>query len=624
MPKPIQFPNFSAPRRMVFSIDNFKGIDRTSAPANVAKNRSCWCPNMIRDTPGKVCKRPGTEKMLQFDAPLNGIFELRGTRVYHAGTELHCGDNVVCDAMADGLSTAKQLGGKLWISDGAKLRVYGKLGEADDAPDACKAVEDIAFVPQVSVGRAPNGGGETYHPVNLLSEKFTDSFNVPTGTKTLQLSFSALLATAVMVQQRGAGGTWTDLVEGTGFSVNRTTGLVTLTVGTPANPVTGEDNVKVTAAKDAAEGRAKINGCRFGICYGVAGAADRLFLSGNGEWSNYTWYSELDDPTYFGDLWYVVTGQAHSATTGFSIINRQMAIHKKEDDNERNIYLYYGSLSDKGEPQFTSSDIIQGKGAISPYSFGYVKEPIFLTRLGICATTPIEYNAERYVQGRSYFLNGDLVNEAGMENATACVFKEFYVLALGGRLYILDTLVRTNENSTRSDYQYEGYIWLDIPARVLFANDTELWYGDAAGGVYRFKTDLEDPETYSDAGGGAIDAWWDFDPALGLFHKNKSIKYFACRLAASTATSCVIDARVKGIWRQVGESGSRLRYWTFSQLCFSKLSFSCDTNPRTIGFKTRIKKVDAVRFRVRNNVYNEPFGLYDIAIEFYERGNFKG
>jgi hypothetical protein len=38
----------------------------------------------------------------------------------------------------------------------------------------------------------------------------------------------------------------------------------------------------------------------------------------------------------------------------------------------------------------------------------------------------------------------------------------------------------------------------------------------------------------------------------------------------------------------------------------------------------RLKKVDKARFRFVNDVVNEPFGIFNFALEFVESGNYKG
>ena len=76
-------------------------------------------------------------------------------------------------------------------------------------------------------------------------------------------------------------GEWTDKKEGTDFTVDRKNGTVTFTTAPGASSVTGYDNVEITAAKTRKGYAEKINKCKIISLFGVNGAMDRMFLSGN-------------------------------------------------------------------------------------------------------------------------------------------------------------------------------------------------------------------------------------------------------------------------------------------------------------------------------------------------------
>ena len=59
-------------------------------------------------------------------------------------------------------------------------------------------------------------------------------------------------------------------------------------------------------------------------------------------------------------------------------------------------------------------------------------------------------------------------------------------------------------------------------------------------------------------------------------------------------------------------------------MIFSKFTFSTDKTQKIISTKLRIKKVDKARFRLINDALNEPFSLFNIALEVVENGNYKG
>ena len=193
-------------------------------------------------------------------------------------------------------------------------------------------------------------------------------------------------------------------------------------------------------------------------------------------------------------------------------------------------------------------------------------------------------------------------------------------------MYLLDLQQKTYErNSPYSSFQYECYCWPDIPARVAFTDaEGALCFGTADGRLCRFSRQVENPGAYNDDG-AAIDAYWepaDYDGEL-FFHV-KTFTGIAVRLAASTVTGVKVHARVRGIWQQVFDAKGKDRYFDFNYVDFEKLSFSADKTPRTLYGKVKLKKVDKVSFRLRNNELNEPFGLYAFGVQWKESGgNYK-
>lgn len=117
-------------------------------------------------------------------------------------------------------------------------------------------------------------------------------------------------------------------------------------------------------------------------------------MSGSPQLINYDWYSGLNDPTYWGDQAYSVLGQSDSAIVGYSIVNARLAAHKDSTDSDRNVIVREGNLVDN-KPAFRIVNILQGEGAVAPYSFGYLgTEPLFLTKLGVYAITAQDITGE--------------------------------------------------------------------------------------------------------------------------------------------------------------------------------------------------------------------------------------
>ena len=610
----------SSPKRSVAVIDEFLGVDFTNSPSNVDLKKSPNGVNMIRDVPGKVRKCMGYETIKTYDARINGAHFRHGDEEYliHSGTKLYKGETALYSDMNDARSKSWQIEDNLYIVDGKALLVYDGT--------TVKKASDNGYIPTLTIAKAPSGGGEQYEPLNLLQPGFTELFAGTATDKTFQLSFSGLDSKAVQAWILNSSGDWVQKTEGTDFSVNRSTGAVTFTTAPGVSPVSGEDNVKITAFRTVDGYADRINKCKIGILFGVNGAADRIFLSGNPDYINYDWYCDYNNPLYWPDTGYATLGTAKSAIVGYSIINDRLAAHKDSMEDDRNVILREGDITDN-EPTFKIVNTLQGAGAVAPYSFAYLaNEPLFLTDLGIYAITPQDITGEKYSQNRSFFLNGKLLEEPNMSESYACVFKDLYWLCLNNVAYILDGLqpIQTDKSLPYATRQYVGFYRTNLPARVMWTHDSRLYFGTSDGKVCRFFDDPVTLTSYND-NGQPIHAIWDTPDFYGnLFYKNKTFRHLDVRLASAIATSVKIWVQKRGLWSLIKEDSSTARYFSFANLVFSKLSFSPDTTPKTLPSKIKVKKVDKARFRFENDMLNEPFGLFDIALVYVENGYYKG
>lgn len=580
---------------------------------------------MIRDTPGKVRKCMGYFLRAQFEGTINGFHTRKQDKfgIVHAGTKLFkmpetkdTEPEQLYEGMNDARSSSWQFEDSLYIIDGKQMLVYD--GET------VKPVE--GKIPTLTITKQPNGGGTDYDALNLIQPKFTELFAGDGSSKDYHLSFSGLDDTEVTAKILNSNGDWVDKKENTDFTVNRETGVVTWKSAPGTSPVTGEDNVSITAARTVEGYADKINKCTIGTLFGVNGAADRLFLSGNPDFVNYDWYSGQNDPTYFPDTGYSILGTPKSAIMGYSIINNYLATHKDENETDRNVIVRSGDLVDN-EPAFPIKNTMQGPGAISKSSFAYLgTEPVFLTRSGIYAITPSDISGERYSQDRSYFINGALLKEQNLEDACCVTYKDMYWLCVNGKAYILDSLqnLGTTRNEPYSNRQYACFYRTNIPAHVMWTKNSQLYFGDDKGRVLQFFDDPDDIESYNDCG-EAIHAIWETPDFTGnKFYKNKTFRHLALQLTPSASTSVSIYAQKRGIWSFVKKDDKRVRFFSYDQLTYSKFTYSNDTTSKTLQTKIRLRRLDKARFRIENGEVNEPFGLMRIAIEFVEGGNYRG
>ena len=615
-----QFSIPASPARSIVTIDTFLGADFTNSPAAVKETLSPNLKNMIRDVPGKVRKCMGYRTTELYDGQINGYHILHGSEagLVHAGEKMYFNNEVVFEGANNARSKSWQFGDKLYIIDGKTLLVW-------DGKQITTAA-DNATIPILTIAKTPTGGGTSYQQLNLLQPGFTELF-LGTETDTVyQLSFGGLDEKAVEVSILNDAGEWVAKEEGTDYTVDRESGAVSFTSAPGKSPVTGEDNIKITAYRTVEGYADRINKCTVGILYGISGAMDRIFLSGNEDFINYDWHSEQDDPTYFPDTSYGVLGSAKSAIVGYSVINNYLAAHKDEMEQDQNIFLREGVLMNDTNPVFRTVNTLQGASAIAKDSFAYLaSEPLFLTRLGVYAITSQDITGEKYGQNRSFYLDGKLLKEPNLENAFAYVYKDMYWLCLNNVAYILDGLqpMRTDKSMPLATRQYAGFYRTNLPANCMWEQDGALFFGTTDGRICKFFTDPTAQLSYNDDG-EPIEAIWETPDMDGkLFYKNKTFRYLAIRLQAAVATSIEIYAQKRGLWSFIKRDDTSARYFSFPNFVFSKLTFSTDATQKIISTKLRIKKVDKVRYRFVNAEIDEPFSLFDIALEYVENGNYK-
>ncbi len=607
---------FRPPEVCALTIHQFLGADLTNEPSYISPYRSPDCPNMIRESAGKVRKWIGWHTVKQYEGRINGFhtFSARAgdKLLVHAGDKLYLDDQVLYEGMADARSTSKQLGGKLVIADGKKLLICYKEGDIY----RCQRAESLAFVPLVVISRSPAGGGTTYQPVNLIGKKRKDSFLGTRDATAYQLSATDIDSVDRVERLTEAGG-YEVIAD---YTVDKATGTVVFATPPGESVVAGQDNVIITYSKTVSGYADKINSCDIMTLYGVNGAMDRIFLAGDDTYTNRDYYCQMDDATYWGDIWYCVTGQDSSRIMGYSIINDKLATHIHRSDNGTNIILRTGSLLEDGTAAFRLTGSCQGSGAVSKYAFSTLEtEPVFLTDSGVMALTPSDVLGERFSQLRSYYLNGLLLKQ-DLSEAVGTTFDRFYMLAVGGYLFALDgTQTATEVNVPYSGRQYEGFYRTNVPARVLSNIAGQLMFGTEDGRVCAFYKDYNLVSNFNDDG-AKITARWTTPEIYGRnFYYKKRFKNLAVMVGTAVTTGVNLYALYDGVKELLAQHNSQAQYLSFSSLVFSRLSFRTDKTGQVIKEKISVKPDSKkAQFVFENDALNEPLALHQATVEFTE------
>lgn len=619
-------------------LDSFLGVDLRNAPSKVSTVRSPNAVNMIRDTVGTNRKRHGYETILTLDGRVNGFHTLKTpsltAHLIHAGSNLYLYNDELEDATLiyqtanDHFSQSRQINSKLYILDGKDILVFDGT--------TVESISNVAYIPTTTFAKAPSGGGTSLEPLNLVSPYRTEKFTGTSGDRVYQLGASDIDNTALKVESVQADGTIVVLTEEVDYTVNRTLGTVTFTTAKPT-PVPGQDNIYITYAKTITGYADRVKKCDICALYGMNGQRDRLFVSGNPEYPQYDWYCKSNDPTYFGDIWYSVLGQDNSKIMGYSILNGALITYKNGADNDSNVIIRVGTYDENTNMiVFQNTGNYEAAGALSKNAFSVVdNEPIYLTvDKNIQAITPSDVLGERSSQERSYYISSALAKEENLEEAYSIVYDDFYMLAVGEKMYILDsTQPHYEKNVPYSNRQYECYLWTDINARTLGVINDRLFFGTTDGKVKRFSNDLAGG--FTDDGiitqrtveidgqnvttDESFTCYWDtpeiYCGSTDHSELKKTFKYLAILLNAYAHTGCRVWAKIDGIWEVIFDYDTTADFFDWNDIDFNRFTFRTDDTPTVIGGKFKAKKLLHIQFRFENS-RPQPFSILFAKIKY--------
>lgn len=186
---------------------------------------------------------------------------------------------------------------------------------------------------------------------------------------------------------------------------------------------------------------------KYSTLYGVAGAADRLFVANgdNASLKNCILFSEMNDFTYFPDNFTKVIGDTSNEIQGFlRLANGEMAALKTESNREPTIYVFNGEWMtgyyDSNEkdpymlPRFSTSGVSSSQGIIAPNACANLADDsLFLSKNGVYALELSQgTDSQRFAKERSMPINRLLkeCNITDLKDACAIVYENKYYLAV--------------------------------------------------------------------------------------------------------------------------------------------------------------------------------------------------
>lgn len=598
-----------------YSIDNFLGVDFTSSPIEVDKRRSPNAVNMINNN-GYNETRNGYEIIKKLDSRINGIWNIdipnEEILLVHAGTKLYKIDSdfkeveELLNDLNDERSTGIYFSDYLTIFDGKRAIIYGNTENGYKA----EYIDEIGYIPTTSVGRDSSGGGTDYEKVNLMSPYRINTFltemvettingELQNNPQTVFKLDDTNIDSVELVEILTENGNW-DVLKSDKYQVDTTTGQVTLSEAPGESPVLGRDNVSIKYKKNILENTNKINKCDIATLFGYDGNNNRIFVAGNRDFTNYDFFCEQDDPTYWPDENFTKIG-TEPIVSYSRLTDGSLSIHKKQSDTDCTVYYRTSNMLNNIEV-FPLKDGVKNVGCISKYcNCNLVNDPLFLSDQGVFSC--IGNNGEKYAQQRSYYVNGKLIKEKNLEDAVATSFLGKYYLAINNHVYVADSrYLSYPRNAKTEQYQYEWWYWDNIPVRVFFTWNNELYFGTSNGNICKFNNRYIDNNK-------EIKSYWE-TPFLELNNTQaaKTIKDITLILNPNVSSDITLGYELDDGRTEI----------------ISKNYHNLDNDfPKTIQEKEKIKKFMFIKFYMKNETKSK-MTFERLILEYIVSGKYRG
>ena len=276
----------------------------------------------------------------------------------------------------------------------------------------------------------------------------------------------------------------------------------------PISPlIEGVDNVTVTFyVANYKELSERITKCRFGALFGVNAKRDHLFLSGNESMPSYDFHSYFEDFTYFPDDRYEAVGREEFPISGYQRISDGTLAVYKNDSYGADSNVYYrtaayvskndenGSLSEF-KTQFSLLAGTEGEGIVNSFAAAdFYGDNIIVSKSGVYGVvlTDNVTTRERYTRERSRLIN-ERLRQHNLSESVGIVYKNKYYLAVDGYCYVADSRYKfVPDDTIDGSYNYEWWVWENIPARTWGVINDELYFGTADGRLCSFDNEYTD------------------------------------------------------------------------------------------------------------------------------------
>ena len=529
--------------------------------------------------------------------------------------------------MANAPSTSFECGGNLYLLDGVHYYVITRSKSTKNG---------VTYYNQYSIdpvtGKIPttgtNGyykyeeiddgqGGTTtdegtwtdctpYEEANYLS---TQQINTMAGDANHREFWLTTKAAAIDKVEILNGETWTVTTAYTSAIDGKRTKITFNSAPAQHDDGAGFDNIRVTFTPAKTLDASRIKHCTIATRYGFFND-NRIFVSGNPDYPNMDFMSDVDDPTYFPENGFTKIGSEYTRIKGYLHYGDILAIVKEHDAFEPEIYIRSAEEQADETILYPVQQGIKGVGSASVRSFASLRDdPLFYSKNGVYAVSGTDASQQRTVQNRSVYVDARMKNERG--EPVAVVWDDKYLLCFpaSGHVYVADAA--QTAYSSGIGYVYEWYYWTNIFASVFLELDGNLYFGTNDGRLCKFNNDMDTLTRFADGlekidgewtGGDPIHALWKTkQDALSSLAMKKSLSRKGCAVMVKPYDRSSVFCTAEGDGILVNAT---------VDLADNELTTT------VFHFEKSLKRFNTLRMTFENNVLYEGFGIYGIQLRY--------
>ncbi|MCX8129780.1 MAG: hypothetical protein N3I35_06740 [Clostridia bacterium] len=599
----------------------FSGINLKNDDSAISDGQTPYgAKNYNLDDGGKPAKRKGLTYVYTSSlgsGQINGLYkdEYNGKKVFAWNTKLYTqiGTSAPVEIMS-GLSNTK---GYFYVFNDILYYKNGVDFVKVTSSHVASSALTGAYIPTLTVSTPPTGGGTTNESRNLIQPGFKQKYNGDGSSTAYTIIYTLLDATTITATANGVAKT-----EGVDFSVNRTTGILTFNVA----PVSGTNNVEITAYKTFSGDADKIIKATRATLYGGGTNDSRIFICGNSEYPNVYWYTGLTgstnyDATYYPEFNFNRIGSDNKAISNWSYLYSSL-IALKEDGVYK---ITYSSSS--GSVTFPVSILNRQVGCDMPDSVQIIQDsPVFgNTVSGLHRIVPTYIESEKNVASISSLINGRGVTAPGLldhdindlQNCTSVDDGQKYYLIVGDVAYVWDYELSpfTGNQNNLIWYYYTG-----INANCWAFIQRVLYYGDRTNGyLVKFQDNKNDF-------GNAINAIWrsklfDFNAPERL--KDVTQIWLTTKALGGTALTINYFDENNTLVESAIVTASETNSYSWSKFSWSAFTWYVTKYAPVIRKRPKLKKIKYFQIEIQNNEVNQDLSIIKLVIEYLLKGKVK-